>query len=167
MTAEYPLTHSKRLGQRFCCFICIVGISEVRKTTARHTQTFFLLIALWTTQPTPHFIHTQLFHPTTQHSAMESLYHPLTEHDELNAGEKRILDSPFDRHIRIPSHYRRYLQHPYLVWVCHGILLSLSLVFFVSSLVLRANIHSSVGSTLPTFPYCKYPIPNVHCHACF
>ncbi|QPC80430.1 hypothetical protein HYE68_011182 [Fusarium pseudograminearum] len=84
---------------------------------------------------------------------MESLYHPLTEHDELNAGEKRVLDSPFDRHIRIPSHYRRYLQHPYLVWVCHGILLSLSLVFFVSSLVLRTNIHSSVGSSIPTFPY--------------
>ncbi|CAG2006819.1 unnamed protein product [Fusarium graminearum] len=34
---------------------------------------------------------------------MESLYHPLTEHDELNAGEKRVLDSPFDRHIRIPT----------------------------------------------------------------
>ena len=89
------------------------------------------------------------------HSIMESKYQPISYDDVPLVDEKAPLASPTERYIFVPNRFARYSQRPWFVWACHGILLSLSLTLFVSSLLLRAESLSNSGQRIPTYPYCK------------
>lgn len=90
------------------------------------------------------------------HSIMESKYQPISYDDVPLVDEKAPLASPTERYIFVPNRFARYSQRPWFVWACHGILLSLSLTLFVSSLLLRAESLSNNGQRIPTYPYCKH-----------
>ncbi|CAG7562013.1 unnamed protein product [Fusarium equiseti] len=84
---------------------------------------------------------------------MDSMYHSLSLDDEQHVDEKAPLAPPTERYIIVPNQFARYSQRPWFVWACHGILLSLSLTFFASSLLLRAESLSNSGQRIPTYPY--------------
>ncbi|KAJ4169677.1 hypothetical protein NW754_005826 [Fusarium falciforme] len=83
---------------------------------------------------------------------MDSKYGPVPSDEEQQFEEKSLL-SPLPKYTQVVPPLKRYSTHPYIVWVCHGLLLSFSLAFFVLSLILHIHQPLSVGCSQAASPY--------------
>ncbi|RSM04100.1 hypothetical protein CEP52_007072 [Fusarium oligoseptatum] len=83
---------------------------------------------------------------------MDSKYRPVSDEEHQPFEEKSLL-SPLENYTPFVPPLARYSPHPYIAWICHGLLLSFSLAFFVLSLMLHIRQPSSLGCSQAASPY--------------
>lgn len=85
---------------------------------------------------------------------MDSKYRPVLDEEHLSFEGKSLL-SPSENYTPFVPPLARYSTSPFIIWICHGLLLSFSLAFFVLSLLLNIRQPSSLGCSQAASPYCK------------